>query len=297
MTGTLYLVATPIGNLEDMTFRAVRVLKEADLIACEDTRTSQTLLRHFEITTPLTSYHKYNEKEKSARLIERLTAGESIALISDAGMPLISDPGSVLVRECREAGIPVTVVPGANAALSALVLSGEDSRRFVFEGFLPQDNKEKAAVLDRLKNETSTVILYEAPHRLKKTLKSLYEALGEPSGKKTSGEPAEETASGGSRHVTICRELTKKFETVETMTLREAAVRYENEEPRGEYVLILQGRDKEELAQEAAEAWQEMSVSEHVAYYEAKGMDRKAAMKAAAADRGVSKRDIYAELL
>lgn len=281
MTGTLYLVATPIGNLEDMTLRAIRVLREADLIACEDTRTSQPLLRHFDIATPLTSYHKFNEHLKSEALTQTLLGGKNVALITDAGMPVISDPGSILVRECRALGIPVTVVPGANAALTALALSGADSRRFVFEGFMPQDNKEKAAVLEGLKTQTATTIFYEAPHRLKKTLKELAEALD----------------SDGSRLISLCRELTKKFETVETMTLDEAVKKYESEEPRGEYVLILEGRDPAGLKREKEAAWESMSVADHVALYEEQGLDRKAAMKAAASDRGVSKRDIYAALI
>ena len=282
VSGTLYLVATPIGNLGDMSERAVRVLKEVDLIACEDTRTSRPLLNHFGIGTPLTAYHKYNEKEKSESLIDALLAGKNVALITDAGMPVISDPGSVIVRECRNAGITVTAVPGANAALTALALSGADSRRFIFEGFLPQDNKEKAAVLESLRGELRTTIFYEAPHRLKKTLASMAEVCGE---------------EAGSRQVSLCRELTKKFETVETMTLAEAVRKYDTEEPRGEYVLVVEGRDPEAASAERSAAWESMTVAEHVASYEAKGLDRKAAMKAAAADRGVSRRDIYQALL
>lgn len=278
MAGTLYLVATPIGNLEDITLRALRILKEVDVIACEDTRTSAPLLRRYEITTPLTSYHKFNEKEKSPALIEMLCSGKNVALISDAGMPLISDPGSYLVRDCQEAGVTVTVVPGANAALTALLLSGADSRRFIFEGFLPQDNKEKAEVLERLKDETRTVIFYEAPHRLQKTLKTFHEAFGD-------------------RMIAICRELTKKFEEATSLSLKEAVALYETREPRGEYVLVLSGRDPEALAREKEAAFEAMSVADHVALYEAKGMDRKEAMKAAAKDRGVSKRDIYQALL
>ena len=278
MSGTLYLTATPIGNLEDMTFRAVRILKEVDLIACEDTRTSLPLLRHYEITTPLTAYHKFNEKEKCAYLTDLLLEGKSIALISDAGMPLISDPGYILVCACREAGIPVTIIPGANAGLSALALSGMDTRRFLFEGFLSQDNKEKAAILASLENETRTAIFYEAPHRLKRTLAALAPSLG-------------------CRRIAICRELTKRFETVEVMTLPEAVAKYETEEPRGEYVLVIEGRDPEELKASEAARWEDMSVADHVALYESRGLDRKAAMKAAAADRGVSRRDIYQALL
>ncbi|MDO4478988.1 MAG: 16S rRNA (cytidine(1402)-2'-O)-methyltransferase [Lachnospiraceae bacterium] len=278
MAGILYLVATPIGNLEDMTFRAIRTLKEADLIACEDTRTSQPLLKHFDIGTPLTSYHKYNENEKCDWLIAELLSGKNVAVISDAGMPVISDPGSVLVKACREQGIEVTVIPGANAGLTALVMSGLDARRFIFEGFLPGDNKEKQAVLDSLKGETRTTIFYEAPHRLEKTLKTFYEALGD-------------------RPVALCRELTKKFETVRVMSLAEAISFSQAEKPRGEYVVVLGGADPEALKAEARASWEEMSVADHVALYEAQGLERKEAMKAAAKDRGVSKRDIYQALL
>ena len=282
VSGTLYLVATPIGNLGDMSERAVRVLREVDLIACEDTRTSRPLLEHFGIATPLTAYHKFNEKEKSLALIDALIAGKDVALITDAGMPVISDPGSVVVRKCRETGITVTAVPGANAALTALALSGADSRRFIFEGFLPQDNKEKAAVLEALRGELRTTIFYEAPHRLKKTLAAMAEACGE---------------EAACRQVSLCRELTKKFETVETMSLKEAVEKYEAEEPRGEYVLVVEGRDPEAASAERSAKWEAMTVGEHVAYYEAQGLDRKAAMKAAASDRGVTKRDIYQALL
>lgn len=274
MTGTLYLVATPIGNLEDMTYRGVRILKEADLIACEDTRTSFPLLKHYDIDTPLTSYHKFNENEKCSSLISRLLSGENIALISDAGMPLISDPGSILVRECRRSDIPVTAVPGANAALTALIMSGMDTRRFIFEGFLPQDNKEKQVVLASLLKEVRTAIFYEAPHRLVRTLKSFHDALGD-------------------RRIVISRELTKKFETVEVMTLGEALLKYENENPRGEYVLVLEGADSRKIADDEKKQWERLSVAQHVAMYEGNGLSRREAMKAAASDRGVTKRDIY----
>lgn len=278
MAGILYLVATPIGNLEDMTLRGLRILKEADLIACEDTRTSAPLLRHYGITTPVTAYHKFNEKEKSPYLVDVLLSGRNVALISDAGLPLISDPGSCLTEACREAGITITVVPGANAALTALLLSGADSRRFIFEGFLPQDNKEKARVLESLKTEMRTVIFYEAPHRLAKTLGDLAGALGR-------------------RRIAVCRELTKRFETTEILELTEAADLYKTKEPRGEYVLVLSGRDPDDLAREKQAAFETMSVAAHVALYEEQGLGRKEAMKAAAADRGVTKRDIYQALL
>ena len=358
MDGTLFLVATPIGNLEDMTFRAVRVLKEADLIACEDTRTSAPLLRSYGIRTPVTSYHKFNEEEKSGELIGKMLRGGKIALITDAGMPAISDPGCILVRKCMEQAIPVTAVPGASACVTALALSGADTRRFVFEGFLPVDNKEKKEALSRLSEETRTIILYEAPHRLVRTLESLQSVLGED------------------RLISLCRELTKRFESVERMTLGDALRMYgagedadstadgatgadadsaadgatgadadsaadgaagadadsaadgaagEHAEvrsdagcaenaactakgtgrvgkasgvrPRGEYVLVIDGRNPEELAQKKAAAWETMDIAAHVALYEQKGMGRKEAMKAAARDRGLSRRDIYQALL
>ncbi|MDO5703303.1 MAG: 16S rRNA (cytidine(1402)-2'-O)-methyltransferase, partial [Lachnospiraceae bacterium] len=259
MVGTLYLVGTPIGNLEDMTWRAVRTLQEADLIACEDTRTSAPLLRHFEVHTPVTSYHKFNEAEKSEELVGKLLGGTNVALITDAGMPGISDPGELLVRKCMEVSIPVTAVPGASACVTALAISGADTRRFVFEGFLPQENKEKREALARLADETRTVIFYEAPHRLAKTLDTLRGALGDD------------------RKISLCRELTKKFETVERMTLGEAADLYggggENaKKPRGEYVLVVDGKSREKIAEENTKMWETMDVAAHVAMYEGRGM-------------------------
>ncbi len=282
MAGTLYLVGTPIGNLEDMSFRAVRVLREADLIACEDTRTSAPLLKAYEIDVPTTSYHKFNEKEKSGELVGQLLAGKTIALVTDAGMPAISDPGEILVKACRENGIPVTAVPGPSACITALALSGADTRRFVFEGFLPAENGEKKEVLERLKDETRTILLYEAPHRLVKTLRSLSEVLGED------------------RPLSLCRELTKKFEAADRMTIGEALRLYGGEgekKPRGEYVLVVDGKSPQVLAAERAEQWKEMDLAAHVALYEQRGLDRREAMKAAARDRGITKRDVYQALL
>lgn len=279
MPGTLYLCATPIGNLEDMTMRGLRILKEADLIACEDTRTSGHLLNYFGITTPTTSYHKFNEEKKGEELLGKLQDGLNIALITDAGMPGISDPGEVLVKKCLEAGIPVTASPGCSAVVTALALSGQDTRRFSFEGFLPQDNKEKKIVLDDLKEETRTIILYEAPHRLVRTLTALKETLG------------------GGRSISLCRELTKKHEEITKTTIGAALNSAETVPPRGEYVLVIAGRSRASLAEERAARWQDMSVADHVAHYEQQGMDRKAAMKQAALDRGVSRRDIYQALL
>lgn len=278
MSGTLYLCATPIGNLEDMTFRAVRIMKEADLIAAEDTRNSLKLLRYFDIQTPMTSYHEFNKLEKAKTLLEQMEQGKNIALITDAGTPGISDPGEELVAMCYERGIEVNAVPGAAACVAAVTSSGQACRRFCFEAFLPKDKKERKRILEELERETRTIVLYEAPHHLKGTLRELYETLGD-------------------RPVTLCRELTKKFEEKTKTTLKEAVCRYETQDPRGEYVLVIAGKSKSMQQQEAAAAWEHLSVKEHVAGYEAEGMDKKSAMKAAAKDRGVSKRDIYRELL
>ena len=278
MAGTLYLCATPIGNLEDMTFRVIRTLKEADLIAAEDTRNSIRLLNHFDIHTPMTSYHEFNRFDKGRELVELLLAGKNIALITDAGTPGISDPGEDLVRLAQEAGITVTSLPGACAAVTALTLSGLPTRRFCFEAFLPADRKERARVLEELRTETRTIILYEAPHRLVKTLEELAQELG-------------------NRRVTVLRELTKKHETILGTTLAEAAEFYRRQEPRGECVLVLAGVDAGELKAQEQESWNEIPLEEHLARYLSQGMSQKDAMKAAAADRGVSKRDIYAQWL
>ena len=276
--GTLYLCATPIGNLEDMTFRAVRILKEVDVIAAEDTRNSVKLLNHFDIHTPMTSYHEFNKIDKGQYLVKRLLEGENIALITDAGMPGISDPGEELVRMCRDAGVPVTAVPGACACVTALVISGRPTRRFCFEAFLPTDKKERRAVLEELKTETHTSIIYEAPHRLVKTLQELLNELGD-------------------RNITVCKELTKKHETGFETTLKEAVPYYEQNEPRGEYVLVLEGCSRQQMEQEAQDAWKEMSLGDHMKLYEEQGMNRKDAMKQVAKDRGVGKREIYQALL
>ena len=277
-SGTLYLCATPIGNLEDMTFRAVRVLKEADLIAAEDTRNSIRLLNHFDIHTPMTSYHEYNRIEKGHHLVSLLLEGKNIALITDAGTPGISDPGEDLVRMCRDAGIPVTSVPGACACVNALIISGRPTRRFCFEAFLPADKKDRRRVLREIQEETRTTVIYEAPHRLRKTLQELLEVLGD-------------------RRLSICRELTKKFETVMETTLEDAVRFYGEQEPRGEYVLVLEGRSHASIDEEERSRFENMSVQEHVEMYEEQGLNRKDAMKQAAKDRGVSKRDIYRSLL
>ena len=279
MAGTLYLCATPIGNLEDMTFRAVRILKEADLIAAEDTRNSIKLLNHFEIKTPMTSYHEYNKIDKAYQLVAKMREGKNIALITDAGTPGISDPGEDIVRICYEEGIPVTSLPGAAACITALTMSGLPTRRFVFEAFLPKDKKEHQAVLEELKTETRTIIIYEAPHHLVRTLQELSDTLG------------------GDRRLTICRELTKRHEEKLQMTLTDSLSYYEVNEPRGEYVLIIAGRSREEMKKEEQAGWEALSLEEHMAHYESQGIDRKEAMKRVAKDRGVSKRDIYQALL
>ena len=278
MSGKLYLCATPIGNLEDMTYRVVRTLQEVDLIAAEDTRNSIKLLNHFEIKTPMTSYHEYNKIEKGQRLVEKMQEGMNIALITDAGTPGISDPGEELVKMCYEAGVEVTSLPGAAACITALTLSGLSTRRFAFEAFLPADKKEKQEVLSELVNETRTIILYEAPHRLVRTLEELKDALG-------------------NRRISVCRELTKKHETCFRTTLEEAVSFYKEQDPKGECVILIEGRCREQMKQEKQEEWKMLSVKEHVDYYIDKGMDKKEAMKQAAKDRGVSKRDIYQELL
>lgn len=277
MSGMLYLCATPIGNLGDMTPRVAETLQSVDLIAAEDTRNSIKLLNHFGIRTSMTSYHEYNKVEKADYLVGQMRLGKNVALISDAGTPAISDPGEVLVQKCQEAGITVTSLPGPAACITALTLSGLSARRFCFEGFLPSDKKEKAQILTELKEESRTILIYEAPHHLVRTLGELYEALGD-------------------RRITLCRELTKKFETVLPTTIGEALSLYEREEPRGEYVLVVEGKSLRQKEEERQASWQNMTVEEHMALYTGGGMDEKAAMKQVAKDRGVPKREIYAAI-
>lgn len=277
--GQLYLCATPIGNLEDITLRVLRILKEADLIAAEDTRNSIKLLNHFEIKTPMTSYHEYNKIEKGKYLIERMRSGEHVALITDAGTPGISDPGEELVAMCYEAGIQVTSLPGPAACITALTVSGRPTRRFAFEAFLPADKKQRAGIVEALAAESRTIILYEAPHRLVKTLAELGGALGE------------------GRTLSVCRELTKKHETVFRTTFAEAIAWYTEHAPKGECVLVIDGKDRREIEAEAKKAWASMRIEEHMALYTAKGMDKKEAMKQVAKDRGVPRREIYNYLL
>ena len=277
-SGTLFLCATPIGNLEDITYRVLRTLKEVDLIAAEDTRNSMKLLNHFDIHTPMTSYHEYNKIEKAYQLVDQLRQGKNIALITDAGTPGISDPGEDLVRIALEEGLHVTSLPGAAACITALTMSGQPTRRFASEAFLPREKKERANILEELKTETRTIILYEAPHHLIATLQELREALG-------------------NRSISLCRELTKKYEDVEKTTLDDVLSYYNDYEPRGEYVLVLSGKDRKELEEQAQKAWEELTFSEHMAIYEAQEIPRKDAMKLVAKDRGISKRDVYQALL
>lgn len=278
MSGQLYLCATPIGNLGDMTERVINCMKEVDIIAAEDTRNSRKLLTHFDIHTPMTSYHEFNKYEKADELVRMLLDGKNIALITDAGTPAISDPGEVLVQKCAEAGIIVTSLPGASAVITALTLSGLSTRRFSFEGFLPRENKDRKIILEEISQDTRTLILYEAPHHLKVTLADLYKYFG-------------------NRRISLCRELTKKHEDIMRTNLQDAVDYYSEAEPRGEYVLVIEGRSRAEIEAEAAAVFEDMTIEEHVQSYINKGMDKKEAMKQAAKDRGVSKRDIYNALL
>ena len=278
MSGKLFLCATPIGNLEDITFRVLRTLKEVDPIAAEDTRNSIKLLNHFEIHTPMTSYHEYNKIEKAHVLIEKMLAGMDIALITDAGTPGISDPGEELVSMCYEAGIEVTSLPGPAACITALTLSGFPTRRFAFEAFLPSEKKERRMVLEELSNEIRTIVLYEAPHRLVRTLGELYETLGD-------------------RRAALCRELTKKHETAFRTTIKGLLDFYEKEKPLGECVLVIEGKSRLEIQKESQKAWEKMSIEEHMEFYESQGNMRKDAMKLVAKDRGMTKREVYQYLL
>lgn len=278
MAGQLYLCATPIGNLEDITYRVVRILSEVDLIAAEDTRNTIKLLNHFQIKTKMTSYHEFNKVDKAKYLVERMQQGENIALVTDAGTPGISDPGEEIVRQCYEAGILVTSLPGACAAVTALSMSGLSTRRFVFEAFLPADKKERRQVLESLVNETRTIILYEAPHRLVRTLEELFAVLGE-------------------RELSLCKELTKRHERAYRMRLSEAVSYFKDEAPRGEFVVLIEGKSLTELEEDRQKKWEEISIGEHMEVYLGKGLDKKEAMKEVAKDRGVSKREVYRWLL
>ena len=278
MQGKLFLCATPIGNLEDITLRVLRTLREVDLIAAEDTRNSIKLLNHFEIKTPMTSYHEHNKIDKAYQLVEKMKAGTNVALITDAGTPGISDPGEELVRICYQSGIEVSSLPGAAACITALTLSGLPTRRFAFEAFLPRNKKERLAILSSLESETRTIILYEAPHHLRKTLEELQRALGD-------------------RKITLCRELTKRYETAFATTLSEAVSYYQEQEPKGEFVLVIEGKSLQQLKEEQQQNWETIPLKEHMIYYEDQGISHKEAMKLVAKDRGISKRDVYAMLM
>ena len=276
-TGTLYLCATPIGNLEDMTFRVIKTLKEVDLIAAEDTRNTIKLLNHFEIKTPMTSYHEYNKIDKAKYLVEKMLNGTNIALVTDAGTPGISDPGEEIVKQAYQAGITVTSLPGACACITALTLSGLSTRRFSFEAFLPTDKKERKFILDSLKTETRTTIIYEAPHHLKSTLAELYSYIG-------------------NRKITLCRELTKLHETIQQMTLESAIEYYNTTAPKGEYVMVIEGISHRQLEEQSIQEWEKITIQEHMDIYLTQGMDKKSAMKQVAADRGIPKREVYSSL-
>ncbi|MCI8465531.1 MAG: 16S rRNA (cytidine(1402)-2'-O)-methyltransferase [Lachnospiraceae bacterium] len=278
MAGQLYICATPIGNLEDITLRVLRILKEVDLIAAEDTRNTIKLLNHFSIKTPMTSYHEYNKVEKARYLVEQMESGVTVALVTDAGTPGISDPGEELVRQCYEAGIALTSLPGPVACVTALTVSGLSTRRFCFEAFLPADKKERREILKELEHETRTMVIYEAPHRLLRTLKELYEVLG-------------------NRKLSICKELTKAFEQVFQTSLYEAVSRFETETPRGEQVLVIEGKDRTEIKKEEEKNWKKLSLKEHMDYYQGQGIEKKEAMRMVAKDRGISKREVYQGLL
>lgn len=270
----LYIVPTPIGNLKDITLRALEVLENADLIAAEDTRQSLKLLNHYNIKKPLISYHKHNEQEKSENLIDRLKNGESIALISDAGTPGISDPGSTIIIKCIEEAIDFEVLPGATAITTALVYSGLDTTKFIFRGFLPRENKDRKPVIEELRGRRETLIFYEAPHRILDTLNFLKDNLG-------------------NRKIALCRELTKLHEQILRMTIEEALEHYKSVEPRGEYVLIVAGKSEEEIIKEAQETWENLSIEEHIKKYMEEGIDKKEAIKRVAKDRGLSKSEVY----
>ncbi|MDE7309863.1 MAG: 16S rRNA (cytidine(1402)-2'-O)-methyltransferase [Lachnospiraceae bacterium] len=277
MAGKLYLCATPIGNLEDITYRVLKTLREVDLIGAEDTRHSIHLMNHFEIKTPMTSYHEYNKVEKAKILVEQMKEGKNIAIITDAGTPGISDPGEEIVRQCYEAGIEVTSIPGPAACITALTMSGLNTRRFAFEAFLPAEKKERQRILEELKNETRTIVLYEAPHHLIRTLKELKKILGD-------------------REMTLCKELTKIYERAEKSTIEKLIEKYEETEIKGEYVLVIQGRSFEEIQKEEQEVYLQISIEEHMQKYLSQGMDKKEAMKQVAKDRGISKREVYAQV-
>ncbi|MCB2314246.1 16S rRNA (cytidine(1402)-2'-O)-methyltransferase [Clostridium tagluense] len=274
MVGKLYLVPTPIGNLKDITLRALEVLQNVDIIAAEDTRQSLKLLNHFNIKKTLISYHQHNEQGKSGNLIDQIKEGKNIAIISDAGTPGISDPGSVIVQKCIEQNIKFEVLPGATAITTALVYSGLDTTKFTFRGFLPRENKERKPIIDDLLNRSETLIFYEAPHRLLSTLEFLYENIG-------------------NRKISMCRELTKLYEEIIRLTLEQAIVYYKEKAPRGEYVLVIEGKSQEDIDKDERSKWDTLTIEEHIEKYMKAGTDKKDAMKKVAKDRGMAKSEIY----
>ncbi len=278
MYGTLFVCGTPIGNLEDITIRCLNTLKEVDLIAAEDTRQTVKLLNHYEIKTPLTSYHEHNKESKGVKIIEELKAGKNVAIVSDAGMPGISDPGEDLIKLCYEENVPVTVVPGATAVVTAVVLSGIGSRSYCFEGFLPNNKKQRRDILKRLQKESRTIVLYEAPHHLKATLLELYEVLG-------------------NREIAVVKELTKKYENVNKGTFEEIIQYYNENEPKGEFVIVIKGMELNEIIEEEKLSFNNISIEEHFKMYVDKGLDDKSAIKQVAKDRGVGKREIYSHIM
>lgn len=277
MAGTLYLCATPIGNLEDISIRAINTLKQVDIIAAEDTRHTLNLLNHFNIKTSMTSYHEHNKITKGQKLIKYLLDNKNIALVTDAGTPAISDPGEDLVKLALENNINITSIPGASALINALIISGMSTRRFVFEGFMPSDKKEKKKVLDRLVKETRTIIIYEAPHRLKTTLDELYITLG-------------------NRNIALVKELTKKYEQVNRTDLEQSILYYQTNESKGEFVIIIEGANEQDLKDENITKWQSIPLEEHMKIYIDKNMSKKEAMKQVAKDRGITKREVYYNL-
>lgn len=274
MMGKIYLVPTPIGNLKDITLRALEVLENCDLVAAEDTRQSLKLLNHFNIKKPLVSYHKYNEGVKAEELIRRAREGQNIAVVSDAGSPGISDPGEVIVKRCIEENVEFEVLPGATAIITGLVYSGLDTTKFLFRGFLPRENKERLPIIDEVKNSKETLIFYEAPHRLIATLTFLREHLG-------------------NRRAVAARELTKLHEEIIRGTLEEIINHYENVEPRGEYVLLIEGKTLEEIKEEQEALWKDLTIGEHIVRYMEEGYNKKEAIKKVAKDRGLPKSEVY----
>lgn len=272
--GKLYVVPTPIGNLKDITLRALEVLNNVDIIAAEDTRQTLKLLNHYDIKKTLISYHKHNEQIKSDNILNLLESGKSVAVVSDAGMPGISDPGSVVIGKCIEKGIEYEVLPGATAMITALIYSGMDTTKFCFRGFLPKDNKGRLSIIEKLKDRDESLIFYEAPHRLINTLNFLKDNLG-------------------NRRISICRELTKLHEEIIRTTLEDALLHYNNEQPRGEYVLILEGRSEEELEKEELEKWDDISIKDHIIMYINQGLSKKDAIKQTSKDRKMSKSEVY----